>query len=148
MDFNFIRAVRTIICKGGKFLILKRSGSDGTDPDLWDLPGGNIAEGEQIIDALEREVFEEIGLAKESNSICGPVGLVTGVYRATEKMVIAIYLCDTKKTTVNLNKDHSDYKWVEYEELSNYETGRVLSAVKSFLPDLIITGQSQQNLKR
>lgn len=57
----------------GRVLLLRRSDGD----DLWGFPGGAMEPGEGAVEAVKREVFEEIGLEVE------PVALI-GVYSSPE----------------------------------------------------------------
>lgn len=47
----------------GKVLILKRNTNDDFQPGAWCLPGGKIEPGESPLQAIQREVKEETGLA-------------------------------------------------------------------------------------
>lgn len=51
---------RAIIEKDGKFLLVQLK-----DQDYWCLPGGRLEKDEPIVDALERELFEELGVKLE-----------------------------------------------------------------------------------
>jgi ADP-ribose pyrophosphatase YjhB (NUDIX family) len=53
--------------KNGRILLLRRSDGD----DLWGLPGGAIELGERADRAVEREVYEEIGLKVEPIKLIG-----------------------------------------------------------------------------
>ena len=55
-------AGKAIIRKDSEILLLQRSSKSGFDPGLWELPGGKIDYGENLVEALEREVKEEVGL--------------------------------------------------------------------------------------
>jgi 8-oxo-dGTP pyrophosphatase MutT (NUDIX family) len=66
-------AVACIRDRRGRLLLLRRS--DGED--LWGFPGGAMEPGERAVDAVKREVREEIGLEVE------PLQLI-GVYSAPE----------------------------------------------------------------
>lgn len=50
--------VRALIEVNGKLLLVKHS----TDSDFWVLPGGRVDQGEDIKDALRRELIEELGI--------------------------------------------------------------------------------------
>jgi ADP-ribose pyrophosphatase YjhB (NUDIX family) len=54
--------VRAILEKEGKILLLKRTKPNET---YWVFPGGGVEAGENLEDALKREVFEETGLEVE-----------------------------------------------------------------------------------
>ncbi len=51
--------VKAIIVNNGKILLTR----DHKDTDRWDLPGGRIHTGEDVLHALEREAQEELGVA-------------------------------------------------------------------------------------
>jgi ADP-ribose pyrophosphatase YjhB (NUDIX family) len=51
--------VRAVIEKDGKILLIKRVKPDET---YWVFPGGGVEAGENLENALTREVFEETGL--------------------------------------------------------------------------------------
>ena len=54
-------AVKAIIQRGEKFLVIKQEFADKT---VWDLPGGKVDFGESPYDTLVREVNEEIHQAR------------------------------------------------------------------------------------
>jgi 8-oxo-dGTP diphosphatase len=47
--------------KLGKVLLLQRAASEDFLPNVWELPSGHVDEGEGLIQALKREIFEETG---------------------------------------------------------------------------------------
>ena len=58
-----------IICSSGlilnyknEFLMLRRSAGDNFLPDYWELPGGRMEMGEDLVIGLQREVKEESDL--------------------------------------------------------------------------------------
>lgn len=55
----WIGGVRVIIRKDDKILMVKQHHEDR---DIWMVPGGGIEEGENSVEASEREVLEETGL--------------------------------------------------------------------------------------
>jgi len=50
------------IIKRGDYLLIVRRREDDAGAGMWDVPGGGIEDGENKIDALKREVFEETGI--------------------------------------------------------------------------------------
>jgi 8-oxo-dGTP diphosphatase len=61
------RESRLLLCrheKGGK--------------EYWLLPGGGVNSGESLVDALHRELFEEVGI-KEELPVEGPVAIVDSI---------------------------------------------------------------------
>lgn len=47
---------------GKQILIIKKSTHEQIDAGLWTVPGGKVHPSEPIVDALKREVKEEVGL--------------------------------------------------------------------------------------
>ncbi len=64
-------AVGAIVLYDGSMLLVKR----GTEPHRgrWSIPGGRVEAGETLAEAVEREVFEETGLAVSCGAFVGCV---------------------------------------------------------------------------
>jgi 8-oxo-dGTP diphosphatase len=43
----------------GKILLVQRAASEKFLPNIWELPSGHVDEGENLIDGLAREIYEE-----------------------------------------------------------------------------------------
>jgi len=41
----------------------------GVFPNVWHIPGGGIEDGESLIDAAKREVFEEVGITLDNEEL-------------------------------------------------------------------------------
>ena len=123
-------AGKAIIRKDGQILLLQRSSKSGFDPGLWELPGGKIDYGENLVEALKREVKEEVGLVikverpfKTWHFYKDPFW-VTGV----------TFLCDYISGNVNLSSEHADYVWIEPAEYQNYPLSTSMEEqIKSYL---------------
>lgn len=110
---NFDAGIHVVIKKGGKFLILKKSVSDKDDANHWDLPGGGIEFGEQPFEAAVRETKEEVGMKVAITKI-----LTTWAMPYIDKWSIE-FLVEGKwlDGQVKLSPEHSEYKWVNKQEL-------------------------------
>jgi mutator protein MutT len=56
-----ITVVAAIIRRQDRILITRRAGGVHLS-GLWEFPGGKVEPGESLIDALQREIFEELGV--------------------------------------------------------------------------------------
>ncbi len=54
--------VAFILVKDGKVLVERRRNDKETDPGVVVIPGGHVEEGETHVDALKRELMEELGV--------------------------------------------------------------------------------------
>ncbi len=107
-------------------LIMKRSQEDD-GAGLWDLAGGSIDKGEDIISGTQREVFEETGISVTNLNYTYSWGFTSpkgNVIRAFN-----FYAFTDKQPT--LNWEHDEYKWVSFAEakelLWNENTTKVMS---------------------
>lgn len=123
---GFRSGIHLLIKKSNKYLVLKRSGEDQSDPNHWDLPGGGIDYLEKPLDAALREAKEEAGLEVRITKI---IDLWATIFKndwSIESLVEAEYLSGE----VALSPEHSEYKWVSKEDLKNIEPkGRNLKAL-------------------
>lgn len=109
-----------------KYLIIKRSiikrGKPNVYPEYWDIPGGSVEDFETPVEALIREVKEEVNLDvdvkqiihEDSNFDKGKNTMFTRL----------VYICTLKNTTdytIQLDpEEHSEYRLISsLDEMSN-----------------------------
>ena len=70
--------VSAILRWRGRILLCRH---DKGDDEVWLLPGGGVRTGESLLDALQRELWEETGLFPEGDEVPleGPVALVDSI---------------------------------------------------------------------
>lgn len=80
-----------------------------------DLPGGRVDCGEPCpIMALQRELFEEIGVTDAS--IFEPIHMASVVNNERAHVVATIYFCKAKTKAITLSQEHTDYCWRKLTE--------------------------------
>jgi 8-oxo-dGTP diphosphatase len=119
-------AVKALIIRDGKILIIKRSSKEDVYKNEWDLPGGKLEFGEHPIDGLKREVKEETGLEIE---VIKPISVWTFFKNDGKTQVIGItFLAKPISDEIKLSKEHVDSKWVCLRKLITIKFMRKLKS--------------------
>ena len=115
MKFLRINVVAGIIINQNKILIGKRKDKD-IGGGKWEFPGGKIEFGETNSEALERELYEELGISvKIGKELMNYEHLFkTTIYNITF-MEITDYEGEIR------NNAHSEIKWVKFSKLPEYD---------------------------
>lgn len=106
-----------------KVFLPKRADTKKFLPGVYELPGGHIDFGEDIIEGLKREINEEFGMETEvgdpffaftySNEVKGS--------HSIEVIYFAKFITDTKKISLNAD-DHSAFGWFSENQLEQTYT--------------------------
>lgn len=117
---NIFSAVKAIIQKDNKFLIVKQEVSGHI---FWDFPGGRVEYGESPYDTLFREVQEEVSLKVK---ILKPLGLCWFFRLDGNQVICNTFLCEAENMNIDITKNPaieniSEYKWVTKEEFASDE---------------------------
>jgi len=105
----FKAAMAVVINESEEALLLKRFGDSNWMPYKWGIPGGHIEKGETPKEAAIRETREETSLQ------LGDVSVLK------EKNDVMIYYSNSFTGEVKLDREHTDWAWVSYDELDNYD---------------------------
>lgn len=114
-----------IINHGGKILALRRAPNDHSRGGNWDLPGGGYEQGEDVIEAIKREVMEEVGLTVISASpvyFTNRIGVSEGFFKG-DTVFGACYACSDWVGEVELSSEHVEFQWVTTEEFKSLNFG-------------------------
>jgi|GEM_PF-597787 len=100
----------------GEILLLKRSGDKKAYPDMWSLPSGMVEWGEEIKDAILREVKEETGLKVKVIKFTGRYYDKIG--RHPTKTVICLpHYCKVIGGKLKINQESSESGWFSPKKL-------------------------------
>lgn len=105
------------LLRGGRVLLVHRRPDKRARPDVWDLPGGVIEAGEAELDALTRELHEELGVqvvAGSATHLCrATVGPAEGPARLSAWLVR-----DWQGSPANdAPEEHDDIGWFDLDDL-------------------------------
>jgi|GEM_PF-157182 len=111
-------ALAAVLDRDNQILLVKRSDDDTFAPGQWGLPGGHLQAGETPMQALTREIGEELGkhFSFEIGNVLPPVrdSLYGGRYE------IHLARLHYRGGKVVLNDEHSRYAWVSPQEYRDY----------------------------
>lgn len=114
-----------IIDNKGRILVIRRSPYDTRRTSKWDFPGGGYEQGEDVIDAIKREVLEEVALLAR---VLTPIHIASGIGHVSEFMdgetVFAIcYICTDWDGQIMVSDEHSEYQWVTPKDALKLDYG-------------------------
>ena len=118
------KIVTSFIKNGNKILILKRSDKVRSMRGLWSGVSGIIENDEESLNRAKIEIFEEVGIRKDKISLTKSVKKIkisSPQYENHEWEVFS-FLFETKETKIKLNWENSEFRWINVNELKNYET--------------------------
>ncbi len=128
MKFLRINVVAGIIINQNKILIGKRKDKD-IGGGKWEFPGGKIEVGETNSEALERELYEELGI---SVKIGKELMNYEHVFKTTIYNITFMEITDYEGEIYN--NAHSEIKWVKFSNLPEYD---FISGDDRFIQSLI-----------
>ena len=110
-----------IITCGEKLLLERRR-----DSDTWGLVGGGVKNYEEPIDAMAREVWEELGLRIPKDrfrklAVYGEPGRIAAYQDGSIwRLVIVVFALELPEdTTLRISKESRELQWFSREELRN-----------------------------
>jgi 8-oxo-dGTP diphosphatase len=103
-----------------KLFLPKRAITKKFLPGVFELPGGHIDYGEDIVEGLKREIMEEFGM---NISVGDPFYTFTYINEikgshSIEVIYFAKFIEDISKITLN-PEDHSEFIWIEEKKIQD-----------------------------
>jgi len=123
-------AVGLVWNRRGELLFCRMPPDRGVFPGQWGFPGGGIEPGEQMADALRRELREELGIEVEAIQ---PAFFKDGVFEKLlpdgsnqpQYMIFLVFHCWAASEAIRLNAEFSEYRWVRQDDLASMELNDV-----------------------
>lgn len=117
MDESVADVVLGALVDEGRVLLVHRSPDKRAHPDVWDLPGGCVEEGESELGALWRELREELGVDITTDTVSQLYRLTAGP--AEEPALVSAWLVSDWQGTPlnNAPEEHVDIGWFGLDSL-------------------------------
>ena len=110
------QVVAAIIVRENTVLICQRAEGQAM-PLKWEFPGGKVERGEDLKDALRRELEEELGI----DAVIGrKIAAIQHTYAGGNGIELYFYRVDHFKNEIQ-NRIFHDVRWVNRKELATYD---------------------------
>ncbi len=127
-NYLFEIVVGVVKCQKRGFLLVRRSKNE-TFSGTWEFGGGAVEENESLREAVKREILEETSLRVDIVDKGDPY---FDEYSKGGTLKLHPFLLEVDEDEgVELSQEHDRHKWLEIEELDNFETMDDLMALES-----------------
>jgi len=106
-------AQKSIILYNRKVLLIQRS-SYASGENEWEIPGGGLRFGEDLLEGLLREVHEETGLSVRVNRL---LYAMTALVSPQRQIVGLTYLSHASSDQITLSHEHKNSLWASRKQL-------------------------------
>jgi mutator protein MutT len=100
-----------VICRMNEFLICKKGNEK--DMGLWEFPGGKLKQSENIFNCISREIKEELSIKVK------PLKEIHR-YEFSDYILVFIQCIITQPEELLVLNEHTDYKWIQLQDVINY----------------------------
>ena len=118
------KIVTSFIRDTEKLLILKRSEKVKSMKGLWAGISGIIENNEEPLQRAKIEIFEEAGIIEDEIKLVKSAEemRIDSPQYENHEWEIFPFLFEANKPKIKLNWENSEFKWIDIEDLKNYET--------------------------
>jgi len=118
------KIVTSFIKDNEKILILKRSDKVKSMKGLWAGISGIIEKNEEPLKRARIEIFEEVGMTEDKITLVRSAEemRINSPQYENHEWEIFPFLFQAKNPRIKLNWENSEFKWIDVEELENYDT--------------------------
>ena len=145
MEQHFHLGIKALFLNEQKQFLLCQAIRRNGQGTYWDLPGGRVQEGEDVLCALKREVAEELNLKEFSIGPLLSTHLTPLTIRTPQQevgLVLQVYLCYIHPDVpLCCGSELTDYSWLGESEATpllgtTYPPNLCHLALEKFIPEL------------
>ncbi len=118
------KIVTSFLSYNDKFLILKRSNQVRSMNGLWSGVSGVIEKNEAPIKRARIEICEELGISEKHVTLIKSNNelIVESPQYKNHQWLIFPFLFKTDKNEIKLNWENSEFKWIDVNQLKEFNT--------------------------
>lgn len=113
-----IVALTAVIVNNGRVLVMQRGEDEIAFPGKWGFPGGKVEQGETPLEALKREVIEEVGIEASDFKLLTDF---TFIRPDGHNVVGFAFTTNVDDDKVVLHSDFQNHKWVTLDEMKQLD---------------------------
>lgn len=137
---RLIHVAAAVILDENRRILLARRPDDKHQGGLWEFPGGKVEPGEPVLDALDRELHEELGIRVES---ARPLIQIPHHY-PDKSVLLDVFVVDRFSGQPH-GREGQPVRWVEASALADFDfpaANRPIVAAAQLPERLLITGEA------
>jgi len=113
-------AVTGVVRHKNKILILKKSPDDWNFPSKWSFCSGYVKEFEAAEDTALREIKEETGI--KAKLVKKGRLFQASSHKNEKSWIVMPFLCEASSNKVKLDHENTEFRWIDYKDIKNYDT--------------------------
>ena len=127
----FVAAKAIVVDDNGLMLTMLRGKTAPTNPLTWDLPGGILEYGEDLVECIVRETREEAGIELDTPHIFHAISRMNSIGEFWTTVYAAAH---ARSQAVRLSWEHDEHQWIAPEEFLNLEAStRIKETVERYI---------------
>ncbi len=112
--------VSALVCKDNSYLFIEQNKVGGAYPGTLHIPGGGLEIGEDPVDAIKRELSEEVNITVRNVRPFDFDADVVDYRGESTQLVFLRFLADYESGTPKAGSDASRILWLDKDSLRNY----------------------------